>query len=82
MFCRILLKCMFTMLNRQTQSKNATVEFTRKEIPLYFVRKNTIQLRSTRPDFWQRIASIVISNCNSMNLKNISVKLTSEEGTW
>jgi hypothetical protein len=34
-----LLKYMFTMLNRQTQSKNATLEFTYKEIQLYFVRK-------------------------------------------
>jgi hypothetical protein len=64
MFCcltkNILLKYMFKMLNRQTQSKNATLEFTYKEIQSYFVRKETVQLRSTRLDFWQRIASIHI----------------------
>jgi hypothetical protein len=47
MFCRltkcILLKYMFTMLNRQTQSKNAKLEFTYKEIQLYFVRTQTVQ---------------------------------------
>jgi hypothetical protein len=64
MFCRLtkcnLLKCMFTLLNRQTQSKNATLELTYKEIQLYCVRKQTDQLRFTRLDCWQRIASIYI----------------------
>jgi hypothetical protein len=49
---------MFTMLNRQTQYKIAALEFTFKEIQLLFVRKQTVQLESTRLDFWQRIASI------------------------
>jgi hypothetical protein len=44
----------------KVKSKNATLEFTNKEIQLYCVRKQTVQLRSTRLDFWQRIAILDI----------------------